>query len=250
MLSTPMAAAREKCAAFIRFINDDENELEIYEDEDDDGEDNDLMLQNMFGLAPQPAAAPPITTNNHVAPAFVRFTRAKVPRMKQYESTWWSRYLAPEVTADLIDHPNGRLHGKFRKFFHILFSVYLVLLEGLKRRWYPNWRDYATCAAGKPVSHIELRLLGSIFYLTADASHYTVSTITNISEEVHCRFFEVDCRYELHQGRVYIHAKKRRRVPKCDGRVHSQGTPRLYWKHGLRPFCVGSMPSHVKNHVL
>ena len=92
------------------------------------------------------------------------------------------------MRTDLIDHPSGRLHGKFRKLFHISFSVFLVLLEVLKRRWYPNWRDYATCAAGKPVSHIELRLLGSIFYLTADASHYTVSTITNISEEVHRRF--------------------------------------------------------------
>jgi hypothetical protein len=40
------------------------------------------------------------------------------------------------------------------------------------------------------VSNIELTLLGSIFYLTADASHYTISTITNISEEVHRRFFK------------------------------------------------------------
>ena len=34
------------------------------------------------------------------------------------------------------------------------------------------------------MSHIELRLLGAIFYLTADASHYTISTITSISEDV------------------------------------------------------------------
>ena len=119
--------------------------------------------------------------------------------MKQYESTWcWTRYLASEVRADLMYHPTDRLHGTFRKLLHISFSVFLELLEVLKRRWYPNWRNYATCAAGKPVSNIELRLLGSIFYLTADASHYTVSTITNISEEVHRRF-QVDCRYELYQ---------------------------------------------------
>jgi hypothetical protein len=188
MLSTLMAGARAKAASFLRFINDDEDELEIDDDDDDDGEDDDLMLDDWFGLAPPPAATP-IINNNHLVPALLRFTRAKVPRMKQYESTWWTRYLAPEVRADLIDHPNGRLHGKFRKLFHISFSVFLVLLEVLKRRWYPNWRDYATCAAGKPVSNIELRLLGSIFYLTADASHYTISTITNISEEVHRRFF-------------------------------------------------------------
>ena len=158
------------------------------------------MLENWFGLAPPPAAPPIINNNNLLVPVLLGFTRAKVPRMKQYESTWWTRYLAPEVRADLIDHPTGRLHGKFRKLFHsISFLVFLELLEVLKRRWHSYWRDYATCAAGKPVSNIELRLLGSIFYLTADTSHYTVSTITNISEEVHCRFFKVDCRYELYQ---------------------------------------------------
>jgi hypothetical protein len=75
--------------------------------------------------------------------------------MKQSKSTWWMKYLAPEVRADLIDHPNGRLHGKFHKLIHILFSVFLVLLDIIKRRWYPNWREYATCAAGKPAPHFE-----------------------------------------------------------------------------------------------
>ena len=86
MFSTLMAAARAKATLYMRFINDDENELEIDDDEDDDGEDDALMPENWFGLAPPPAAAH-ITNNNHVAPAFVRFTRAKVPRMKQYVST-------------------------------------------------------------------------------------------------------------------------------------------------------------------
>ena len=154
----------------------------------------------------------------------MRFTRAKVPHMNQYESTWWTRYLVPEARADLIDHPDGRLHGKYCRLFHISFSVFLVLLDILKR-WYPNWRKYATsCTVGKPVSHIELRLLGSIFYLTADGSHYTISTITNISESLF--FYEVDCRYELHQGSVYLHVEKRRRIPTCGRRLHSQGTPR------------------------
>ena len=191
MFSTFMAGARARAAVFLRFINDDENELEI--DDDDDGEDNDLMLENWFvGLAPPPAAAPIINNNNLLVPVLLRFTRAKVPRMKQqYESTcWWTRYLAPKGRADLLDHPIGRLHGKFRRLFDISFSVFLALLEVLKRRWYPNWRDYATCRAGKPVSQIELTLLGSIVYLTAGASHYTISTITNISEEVHRRFFK------------------------------------------------------------
>ena len=138
-----------------------------------------------------------------------------------------------------MDYPNGRLNGKFRKLFHVsFFCVFLVLLDILKRRWYPTWREYHTCAAGKPVSHIELlRLLGDIFYLIADASHYyTISTTTNISEEVYRVFYQVDWGYELHQGSVYLNAEKRRGIQRlCGGRLHSQGSPRLYWKRGLRP---------------
>ena len=59
LCSTLMAAARAKAVGFQRFINDDENELEI---DDDDGEDDDLMLENWFGLALPPAAAPIIKT--------------------------------------------------------------------------------------------------------------------------------------------------------------------------------------------
>ena len=189
LLSTLMAATRAKSAVFMRCINNGNNELEMDDDDNvDDGDDDDFMvLEDWFGLQQLPPAAAVIPNINHVAPAVPRFTRSEFPCMKQYESTWWTRYLArPEVRANLIDHPNGKHHGKFRKLVHVSFSVFLELLDILKRRWYPNWREYGTCcAAGKPVLHIELRLLGAIFYLTADASHYTISTITNISEAVH-----------------------------------------------------------------
>jgi hypothetical protein len=149
------AAARATSAAFIRLIHDNNNQLEIDDDDDDDF----MVLGDWFGLAPSPAAAA-ITNMNHVAPAVPSFTRSKFPRMKQYESTWWTRYLVPEARANLIDHPNGRRHGQFRKLFHIWFSVVLGLLDILKRGWYPNWRAYATCAAGKPVLHIEFEAAG------------------------------------------------------------------------------------------
>jgi hypothetical protein len=132
MLCTLMAAARAKAAVFLRFINDDENELEMDDDDVDDDDDDDFMvLEDWFGHAPPPVAAA-ITNNNHVPPAIPRFTGAKVPRMKQYESSWWTRYLAPQMRAD----PNGRRLGKFHKLFHISYSVFLVLLDNLKRRWY------------------------------------------------------------------------------------------------------------------
>ena len=84
MLSTLMDAARAKSAAFMRFINDDNNELEMDDDDDvDDDDDDDFMvLEDWFGIQPSPAAAV-ITNINHVAPAVPRFTRSKFPRMKQ-----------------------------------------------------------------------------------------------------------------------------------------------------------------------
>ena len=119
ILSTLMAAARVKSTVFLRFITNDNNELEIDDNDDVDDNDNDdfMVLEDWFGLTPPPVVAA-ITNNNHVPPAVLRFTRAKFPRMvKQYKSTWCTRYLAPEVRADLIDHPNGRLHGKVRILF-------------------------------------------------------------------------------------------------------------------------------------
>ena len=143
MFSMLMAAARAKSVANICFINDNNNELEMDDGDDVDDHDDDddfMVLGDWFGLQPPPAAAL-ITNINHVAPAVPRFTRSKFPCMKQYESTWWTRYLAPEVRTDLIDHPNGRHHGKFRVLFHVSFSVFLEWLDILKRRWYPNWRE-------------------------------------------------------------------------------------------------------------
>ena len=94
-------------------------------DDNDDVDDNDdfmLVLEDWFGLQPPPAAAF-ITNINHVASPVPRFTRSKFPcTMKQYECSWWTRYLEPEMRADLMDHPNGRLHGKFCK----LFQPYIV----------------------------------------------------------------------------------------------------------------------------
>ena len=58
MLSTLMTAAtRANSAAFICFLCDDNNELEIdnNNDDDDNDKDDDFMLKNWFGLAPPPA---------------------------------------------------------------------------------------------------------------------------------------------------------------------------------------------------
>ena len=91
MLSTLTAVARAKSAVFMRFINDNNNDLEIDDDDNVDDHDNDdfMVLEDWFGLAPPPVVAA-INNSDHVPPAVPRFTRAKFPRMKQYKSTWWT----------------------------------------------------------------------------------------------------------------------------------------------------------------
>ena len=53
-----------------------------------------------------------------------------------------------------MDHPNPMedFMESFANFSPISFSVFLVLLDILKRRWYPTWRESHTCAAGKPAA--------------------------------------------------------------------------------------------------
>jgi hypothetical protein len=102
------------------------------------------------------------------------------------------------------------------------------------------------------VSHIELlRLLDSIFYLTAVASHshYTISTITNISEEVHCCFFKWtgDMNSSIKNQFIYMPRNDDKKYQNVVGdyTASQQGSPWLYWKRGLRPYCVGSTPHYV-----
>ena len=80
MLSTLMAAARAKSAAFICMIHDDNNELEIDNDDDVDDDNNDdfMELEDWFGLALPPVVAA-ITNNNHVPPRCSKVYKGKSP---------------------------------------------------------------------------------------------------------------------------------------------------------------------------
>ena len=58
-------------------------------------------------------------------------------------------------------------------------------------RWWPTWRPDKTDVYSKPVADLELKLLGALFTLATAATHYVVSTNTNISGEVHRTFFNL-----------------------------------------------------------
>jgi len=91
--------------------------------------------------------------------------------------------------ADLTLHPHGRLAGIFRRDFHVPFELFQDLVQLTRDRWWHTWNDYNVCRAGKPVSHLELKVLGALYALANGATQFMVSRHTNLTEEVHRSFF-------------------------------------------------------------
>ena len=116
-------------------------------------------------------------------------SRSKYPRKDQKDSLWWRDYLANAPRADLTLHPHGRLAGIFRRDFHVPFELFQDLVQLTRDRWWYTWNDYNVCRAGKPVSHLELKVLGALYALANGATQFMVSRHTNLSEEVHRSFF-------------------------------------------------------------
>ena len=56
-------------------------------------------------------------------------------------------------------------------------------------RWWQHWTPQKVDAAGKLVLTLDLKLLGALFVLENGCTHFIVSTHTNISKEVHRKFF-------------------------------------------------------------
>jgi hypothetical protein len=143
-------------------------------------------------------AAVMFNNGNHVAPRQIaaqapsvpqKKTRSKYPRKDQKDSLWWRDYLANAPRADLALHPHGRLAGIFRRDFHVPFKLFQELVELARDRWWPTWNDHNVCRAGKPVSHLELKVVGALYALANGASQFMVSRHTNLSEEIHRSFF-------------------------------------------------------------
>jgi hypothetical protein len=70
-----------------------------------------------------------------------------------------------------------------------VFHFFLNLVRMAKDRWWQEWTPQKVDAAWKLISNLELQLLGSLFVLGNRYTQYIVSTQTNISEEVHRKFF-------------------------------------------------------------
>ena len=119
-------------------------------------------------------------------------TRTHFPRKPMKSSNWWTMFLSPESRQEYATNPGGRLAQQFRRMFRVPYGLFVEKILNLAiQNWWPDWSEDKVDACGRPVSNLELQLLGALFTLGTSATFFVVSLNTNISEEVHRKFFAV-----------------------------------------------------------
>ncbi|KAI2512244.1 Plant transposon protein [Fragilaria crotonensis] len=127
--------------------------------------------------------------NNIQEPAIKK--RRTFKREKKEDSTWWRKYLNPDMTLNMEVEPQGRVAKKFRRNFRVPYLMYKTkILAMAKDRWWPTWHDKKVDAFGRLICDLELKLLGALFVLANGSTQFTVSEFTDMSEEVHRVFFK------------------------------------------------------------
>ena len=150
--------------------SDDDND-----DYDDDSDEISASSNRIFHAEERPQA---------------KRTRIYHQRSLKSESNWWRQFLTPEKRQVYATEANGRDSMCFRQMFRVPYAIFHdSLLHLAISRWWPEWRPDKTDVYSKPVADLELKLLGALFTLATAATHYVVSTNTNISGEVHRCFF-------------------------------------------------------------
>ena len=116
--------------------------------------------------------------------------RRTYKRVNKEDSAWWRKYLRPDMTLNMEVEPQGRVAKKFRRRFRLPYLTYKSkVLAMAKDRWWPTWHDKEVDAFGRLICGLELKLLGALFVLANGSTHFTVSEFTDMSEEVHRKFF-------------------------------------------------------------
>jgi len=101
-------------------------------------------------------------------------------------SNWWRRHLCEEKRACLSLKTN-RGAKEFRNTFRVSYQVILFLVSYTDER---SWHVVAAMdCCGSPSANLELLILGVLFQLGHGVSYQFLSTQTNISPEVHRKFF-------------------------------------------------------------
>ena len=162
-----------------------------------------------------------------------RMSGQSVLELNQRESIWWAKFLAPSLRAELLMHRDGGLAKQFWKLFHTPFEV-LVFLEDLKhlasKRFWQEWNEDNICCAGKLVTSLNLKILGSLFLLAHGVvAHVSCSTTcSNIGgDKVYRKFFTKDDEFVI--------------IPKDDYMFWHQVTNEYAARRAGLPVCVGSV---------
>ena len=106
------------------------------------------------------------------------------------DCNWWKMFICPKMTLECESSPDGRQAKRFRRMFRIPYCVFdKTLLPLTIDRWFQTWKPNQVDCWGQTVGDLRLKLLGVLFALGTAATQFNVSSHTNLSEEVHRRFF-------------------------------------------------------------
>jgi hypothetical protein len=72
--------------------------------------------------------------------------------------------------------------------------------------WWQNWHEDAVNCFNKPIADLRIKLMGALCTLATAATHFFVSTCTNMSKEAHQSFFNdwIEKQDELNQGAIHL----------------------------------------------
>jgi hypothetical protein len=98
-------------------------------------------------------------------------TRTHVPCKPMTSSNWWTMFLSPEGRLEYATNSGGRLAQHFRPMFRVSYATFVEKILHLAiENWWPDWSEDKVDACGRPVSNLELKLLGALFTLGASAT--------------------------------------------------------------------------------
>ena len=171
----------------------------VFSDSDDDDTNDSSRDSAGAGGAPpvltMDNSSPPPTTD---AGTTTTSTTHRLPikrrkyfgRVRKEECNWWRLYLSPEALQAYRDEPNGRLSREFRRMFRVSYDMFKRrVLDLAIEMWWRTWHEDAVDCFNKPIADLRLKLMGALCTLATAATHFFVSTCTNMSEEAHRSFF-------------------------------------------------------------
>ena len=98
--------------------------------------------------------------------------------------------ICPEKKEECESDPDGQQAKLFCRMFRIPYHVFdKTLLPLTIDCWFPTWQPNQVDSWGQPVGDLRLKLLEVLYTLGSAATHFTVSSDTNLSKEVHRKNF-------------------------------------------------------------